>query len=187
MKKTHQKESATPTAFKMPKWVLPILILNLVGIIGIGSFLLVSQKKVAYVDLGKLYEGFELTKQKQTELQSMSFSFKNTLDSISIEIKAMENALNTSYDKTLDEKLQIKKMNYYKIEENMQIKFDEEKAKADENIWQQINTYTQEFGKEKGYDYIHGGNGSGSLMYAKDSEDVSGDVLAYINEKFSGE
>lgn len=185
--KKNKTENMNNGGFKLPKWIPILLILNLLGVIAISCMLMMNQKKTAFVDLGKLYDGFELTKQKQTELQSMNFSFKNALDSLALEIKSIEDALTINYNKELEEKLQIKKINYYKIEENMSIKLEEEKGKGDELIWQQINTYTQEFGKEKGYDYIYGGNGSGSLMFANESKDISEDVLVYINKKFAGE
>jgi outer membrane protein len=187
MKKTNSKQTEKSSMFKIPRWILVLLVLNLGGVISIGVFMLATQKKTAFVDLGKLYEGFELNKQRQTELQSMSIQFKNTLDSMALEIQSMESSLQANYDRITDEKLQVKKMNYYKIEENMQAKLEETKVKSDEQIWLQINTYTQEFGKEKGYDYIYGGNGTGSLMYANDSKDISEDVLVYINKKFAGE
>lgn len=187
MKNKKNIESTNVSMYKLPKWVVIVLVLNFIGIIGIGVLLITKQKKTAFVDLGILYEGFELSKQKQVQLQSLSFNYKNALDSLGLEIKSLEDALNINYDKDIDQKLQLKKMNYYKIEENMQAQLETEKSKADEQIWLQINTYTQEFGKEHGYDYIYGGNGSGSLMYANNSKDISNEVLDFINKKYIGE
>lgn len=172
---------------KVPKWIIAILITNMVLVLSLGALFYFNQKKTAFVDLGVLYDGFEMAKKKNAEIQSMSFQFKNTLDSLALEIQSMENELNISYNKDLDLKLQQKKINYYKIEENMQAKLNEEKGRSDEQIWQQINSYTQEYGKLKDYDYIYGGNGSGSMMYANENRDISEEVLNYINKKYLGE
>lgn len=185
-KKNIEIEKKSMTA-KIPRWLLVLVLLNFMAITVLTILVFTNQKKTAFVDLGKLYEGFEMSKQMQTEFQSINFKYKNTLDSLALEIQSLEGALNIEYNKTLDEKIQQKKMNYYQVEENMQVKLEEIKTKGDEQIWQQINSYTQEYGKENGYDYIYGGNGSGSLMYANDAKDISSDVLKYINQKYLGE
>src|SRR5688500_6522765 len=110
MKKNTSSKEAQSSTFRIPKWILVVLILNLCGIVGIGTVMLTTKKKTAFVDLGKMYEGFEMSKQKQTQLQSLSFNYKNALDSLSLEIKSLENALMNNYNTEIDQKLQLKKI-----------------------------------------------------------------------------
>ena len=49
-----------------------------------------------------------------------------------------------------------------------------------------LNDVILDYGKENECDYILGADGSGSLMYAKDSDDITKDVLVYINNKYKG-
>jgi outer membrane protein len=63
-------------------------------------------------------------------------------------------------------------------------KADEERYSRE--IWQQINQYTKDFGKKNGYAVIYGANGSGSIMYADTTLDITAPVLLYINERYEG-
>ena len=43
----------------------------------------------------------------------------------------------------------------------------------------------KEYGKEKGYDYIYGsGDAAPSILYAKDSYDITNEVIKMINDKY---
>jgi outer membrane protein len=55
-----------------------------------------------------------------------------------------------------------------------------------EQVNKQINQYIEEFGKEKGYKYIYGATGNGSMMYADKEADISKEVISYINDKYTG-
>ena len=44
----------------------------------------------------------------------------------------------------------------------------------------------KEYGKEKGYDYIYGsGDSAPSILYAKDSYDITNEVIKMINDKYN--
>jgi outer membrane protein len=171
------------------KILMMIVIVN----IGVSATLLAlwmggkGKTKTGYVNIGLVYDGFEYQKIKRKELESLSFSYKNTLDSIGLEIKYMEDALLQSYNESLAANLDRKKQNFFRLEENFTSDLEEAQAKSDQEVWQQINDYTQVYGKENGYEYIFGGNGSGSMMYAKEQKDLTDEVIAYINDKYSGE
>lgn len=50
-----------------------------------------------------------------------------------------------------------------------------------------VKNYRKEiknFGKEKGYDYVFGTGDVASVLYAKDSYDITKDVIKLINEKY---
>jgi outer membrane protein len=42
----------------------------------------------------------------------------------------------------------------------------------------------KDFGKEKGYDYIYGTGEVASVLYAKDSYDITKDVVKMVNDKY---
>jgi outer membrane protein len=55
-----------------------------------------------------------------------------------------------------------------------------------DEIWKQINHYIKEYGKDKHYDFIYGATGTGSLMYADSTLDLTVPLVKYINEKYAG-
>ena len=58
--------------------------------------------------------------------------------------------------------------------------------KYDEQVWLRINQYVKEFGEKKGYDYLLGANGTGSLMYSAEKNDVTKELLEYMNSSYKG-
>jgi outer membrane protein len=42
----------------------------------------------------------------------------------------------------------------------------------------------KEYGKEKGYDYIYGTGESNAVLYAKDSYDITKDIIKIVNNKY---
>jgi outer membrane protein len=55
------------------------------------------------------------------------------------------------------------------------------------DIWKQINQWVNEYGKQNGYDYVFGAVGNGSLMYAKEANDITNEVVLFINKKYQGD
>lgn len=52
------------------------------------------------------------------------------------------------------------------------------------DIWKRINQYIVAYGKKEGYDFIFGASGDGSIMYAGEANDVTDDVVSYINKQY---
>lgn len=42
----------------------------------------------------------------------------------------------------------------------------------------------KDYGKEKGFDYIYGTGETASVLYAKDSYDVTKDIIKIVNDKY---
>jgi outer membrane protein len=47
-----------------------------------------------------------------------------------------------------------------------------------------VNDYVKEYGKSKGYRYILGATGSGNLVYAQESYDITDDLVKGLNEEY---
>ncbi|OJV71574.1 MAG: hypothetical protein BGO42_05450 [Flavobacterium sp. 40-81] len=58
----------------------------------------------------------------------------------------------------------------------------EESAK----IWSRINGYTTDFSKEKNYDFILGSENKRSVLFAKETVDITNELIIYINKKYEG-
>ena len=53
-------------------------------------------------------------------------------------------------------------------------------------VWAFINDGIKEYGDTHGYDFIFGATGDGSLMFARESTNVTDSVIQFINRKYSG-
>jgi len=138
--------------------------------------------KIVYVDNIELFSGFHMKTELEKKYKQVEGSRKSILDSIYTEIKIKAGMENTSGDDALN---LLKKEFLMKKE-----LFDKENAETMESynaqIWNQLNEYTKQYGKEKRYEFILGANGQGVLMYAEDTKNVTKELLQFANTKFNG-
>lgn len=136
------------------------------------------EKKTGYVLLNDVYEKFELSKELNGKFEALQNKRNTLLDSI-------------RYNVSVAERQKLKELDYYKQmydykasefeKSNLQVR-----EQFDEQVWKQVNQYMLEYGKEKGYAYIYGATGNGSLMYGAATENITDEVIAFVNAKYKG-
>jgi len=170
-----------------------ISILNTVLIVGIIVFILFnfiqnsSKVKQVYVINGELHKNFdyqkelneeylEYKKHKDLEIEKMISTFKEKEDLL----KGKENT---------DSEVNDYRISYDRIQ-NIQKKIDEELVNLNNEynlkIWDKLNSYTKEFGRENNFSIIFGTSGGGNIMYAEDTLDVTKELIEYCNRKYNG-
>lgn len=55
-----------------------------------------------------------------------------------------------------------------------------------QQILKRINMYVAEYGEKNGFTYILANQGTGVLMFADSTKDISNEVLVYMNTQYSG-
>ena len=146
-----------------------------------------SQKKTGYVDIQYVFNGFDYKKELEKELISIKNNRKYILDSLETNLRILSN----KYE--LDKK-NTDLISQFKVAREMYLEkkssFEEEEVRmikqSDEKIIKQINSYIKEFGKNNNYQYIFGATSSGNIMYADTINDISGEIIKYINDKYKG-
>lgn len=146
-----------------------------------------NQKKIAFVNTLELYDGFEMKKELEQSFVKVQSGRKEQLDSLELELRMLNAQLESKGSKAGIAKIfEIKRDNYLQKKQQ----FEEDNGLMQEqynsNIRKQLNQYVADFGKEGNYDYLLGADGSGALMYAKETTDVTKEVLKYINDKYKG-
>ncbi|MBI3136216.1 MAG: OmpH family outer membrane protein [Bacteroidetes bacterium] len=173
----------------MDKFKITLLISNLFCI-GAVLYLLFStdQNKSAFFMSAKVYNAFDYKNELETDLLKAETAMNSAIDSLRKDLQLDLNYLK-QITPTEDQLIAFeRKQNYF-----LDFKTSEEEkyaVKAQESyglIWDRINGYVQEFGKNNSYSYIYGANGDGSLMYADESEDITEDIIVYVNQRYAGE
>jgi outer membrane protein len=146
-----------------------------------------TKRKIVYVKLGNLYDDFEMKKELEATYLNVQKARKEQLDSLELELKLLNNTLDAQGEKKeLVQVFEIKKENYLLKKKQ----FSEDDAlmqqQYSDKIRKQLNQYVTDYGKENKCDYIFGAEGSGVLMYAKEDDDRTAEVLIYVNNKFKG-
>ncbi|MBS1636572.1 MAG: OmpH family outer membrane protein [Bacteroidetes bacterium] len=160
---------------------------GLILLLGLNLYLLVElkmKKRVVYVNTYELYNQFTLKKELEKKLESTQIAKKVVMDSLKAQLNyatSVEKPTEADVKHARDIEAQL----YYK--EKQFREEDEQQAQQYTNqVWEQLNQYMKDYGKEKGYSFILGANGQGNLMYAEETGDVTKEVVTYVNEKYKG-
>ena len=176
----------------MKKYSSLILFL-LVAATSIGLFAFYNKKeKTAYVDISKLYNDFQLKKELETKLIKVQQARKNMLDSLRLQLEFLSGNINSDRTITGDAKqkqvqeFESRKMHYYQMEKSFSEDNEKFSSEYKEQILIQFNPYVNNYGKENGYEFIYGTDGTGAVMYASESKNITDKVVKYVDEQYKG-
>ena len=151
-----------------------LLALNLILVMIVGYlYFQGGPTKNAYFLNQKVFEQSRARQELETKLSNVTVSHQKQLDSL---LRLAEQGMDSSYALRLYEETTRK----YALREQ------ELTEKYTVDLWQQINGYVDDYGKEKGYDFIFGATGNGSLMYASEAYDITNEIIDYINLRYEG-
>ncbi len=159
--------------------------------ISVWIYVLQHKPKTAYVQLGKLYENFNMKKELEKKYEKISMSRKNILDSLEINLRSLSGQIellkeNDPARKSKIQDFELLRQDYLMKKKNFSEDTERTSQQYDEEIWKQLNQYVNDYGKENEYTYIYGAQGNGSLMYGSEKEDITGQVNEYVNHKYKG-
>lgn len=153
------------------------------------SFFMVKlvSPSVAYVQVGKLYEEFDMKKDMEKELLGAQTKRKAILDSMLTDINLLTKKLEQNPADIHIKSLVLKKREEYV---NWRTTFENEEEEVVANlrgkILAQISQYVKEYGDDNGYDYVFGAVSDGTLMYGSEADDITTEVKQFINDRYKG-
>lgn len=148
--------------------------------IGLSSFSLYRSNKIAYVDLLKLHEGFQLTKELTSDIEKIKLTKKSTLDSLKTDYEI-------AYRQKAAEGVLMNKSEVYRLKEQQYSLELENLGKSyEQRIWTQINTYAGKYGESNHLDIVIGQSGNGNVMFANHKLDITEELIKYCNKEYSG-
>lgn len=150
------------------------------GLIMLGLFYYFSKSKIAYIDTVYVYDNFKGKIDMEKDFDKKKASLRAPLDSIETIVKQ-----NRLLNKTGSEVVRIERT-YQFLYNDVNEKEAALRDSYMEQIWKQLNQYLKEYGEKRGYDYILGDNGNGSLYYAKSRHNISEEILKFVNQKYEG-
>lgn len=157
-------------------------------LIALGLTSCSEKNNIGYIENNKLYSEFDYTEELEVKLQIFSDGRVRELDSLKtifeLETKRfekMEKIPSLDYSKYTDLRntLVFKEKSY---EEDLQALRGEYQG----FIWVRLNEHIKNYAILNDYDFILGATGTGNLMYAKDSTNVTNELITYSNLKFNG-
>jgi outer membrane protein len=172
---------------KLSSNYLMIIIIILVSITMVGTILsYLNTPKIGYVQINQVYNDFRLKQELEGKLTDVQMARKGILDSLGVEIETLRRGVNTVKDVAKIEKLENLKNEYLFKEQKLMEDNEVLTGQYQEQIWTQLNQYTKEYSKEHNYDLLLGANGSGTLLGANETIDVTEDLVKYVNDRYDG-
>ncbi len=176
----------------MKNVLLNLLLALIVCSLGVFIYHKSVKKKIGYIEIKKVFNGFQMKKELEDKFKQTTNSRGKIIDSLALNLKLISKQLNEQKQTKEGINNDLAYMFEFKREEFLKLKnqFTEENAalsqKYDGQILEQMTQYIIEFGKANNYEFIFGADGSGNLMYADETLNISDDISAYINNKYKG-
>ncbi len=157
----------------------------------------ISQKsaiKVAYVNSAELIYSYDGTKQAQAKFSKEQQSLQANLDTLKSEFNRAIESFNQQKDQLTKEAFEAQRQLLASKENQLQQysraiaeKSQRQDSEMMQSVLNQINSFTEAYGKEHGYDFILGTTESGSVLYGKDSRDITRELIEALNKEYRGE
>ncbi len=138
--------------------------------------------KIGYVDLGRVFDEYELTKSLDKKLESKGTGKQADRDKMVAEIKKMRDEAELLSAKAKDDKQVVVDEKLKVLQEFDRTTRDALRKERDEmvkDILKQIEVVIQDFGKAQGYGYIFNDR---VLVYKGEGNDLTAQVIKVLND-----
>jgi outer membrane protein len=167
----------------MLKWLI-----GFAAIAGLAcsAWLFFTRPKTGYIMIREVYDNFELKKDLQKKFEGTDMARKKVLDSLELALNLLGRSIEQEKGKDQGKinVFNLKREEYFQRKRMIEEDNAQLSSQYDKEILGQLNQYVGDFGKERGYTYIFGNDGNGSLMHADEACNLTKEVSAYINNKY---
>ncbi|MCM8782533.1 MAG: OmpH family outer membrane protein [Candidatus Omnitrophica bacterium] len=164
------------------KKVLTILFLGFF-LCGWAIYSFAKDIKMAYVDLDRVFEEYNKTKEAYKSLDGKLKDKEAERKKMVDEVRRLKDELELLSDKgkeekqaTIDEKINA----LGEFDRKAKDEFNKARIEAIRNISKEIDIVIQDYGKSQGYDYIFS---SRAFVFGKDEFDITDNIIKILNSK----
>jgi outer membrane protein len=154
----------------------------------------VKEAKTAYIDTAKLLEESIQAKDIEAKYKDKSKVMGSQLDaevtrfkSDAADFKKNAAANGQAWAQQKGSELQQREQQLTYAQQAMLQQLQQESGVEMDTLVKSYKKIIKDYGKEKGYDYIYGTGETASILYAKDSYDITKDILKLVNDKYKAE
>jgi outer membrane protein len=161
------------------------------GFLIIGAYLVyerMNKPRLGFIVIQQVFEGFSMKKEYENKFTAVKNARLKILDSLQLQLKLVANKLDQQNEKKQEDILEFKNGRDIFMQRKEQFENDNAtlSAQYDQEILTQLNQYVKDFGEKNGYTYIFGNDGNGSLMYAEADNDLTKQIIEYVNGRYKG-
>jgi outer membrane protein len=151
-----------------------------------------SDFKTAFVDTNKLIEEYteakDLDAKYKTKGEEMSRDLEVEIKKFQDEVKSFEKnaqAYGQQWAQTKGQELQQKEQQLSYAQQALAQTLQRDGAKEMDSMVGSIKKFIADYGKEKGYDYIFATGDAVSILYGKESYDLTDEMIKLLNKNYT--
>ncbi len=168
-------------------------IINSILLVGVVILVVIlnnpkQEDKIVFIDNVKLFQGFNMTDELGSQNENKYKPVIQVFDSLVKDIQLLETKLKAKKKISEADRLEYAKRQKIVVEKEQELERIKSYVKEDINnkVWERLNGYITEYGKENEIDIILGAQGQGNIMYGRKPLDITEDFIQYANFKFEG-
>jgi outer membrane protein len=149
--------------------------------------------KTAYVDTQKMMEGHteakELDEKYKTKGEVMGRELEVAAKNLKSEMSGFQQnamAKGQAWAQQKGAELQQREQQLQYAQQAMIQQLQGESGKEMDTLVKSVKAFIKEYGKKEGYDYIYGTGDAATVLYAKDSYDLTEKITKALNDKYAG-
>jgi outer membrane protein len=156
-----------------------IIILAMCTILaGFVGYTYYQTTKLVVVDVFTLVDEFTMKKELE-QAEGLKFQGLNAqVDSLNALIERCKKEQNVTKLKQLSKP-------FYELQYIAKQNYDESAEKINKQVWARLNPLIDDFGKQKDYQVIVGGNGMGSVLFASEQKNITKELIKYVNKRYT--
>lgn len=170
------------------------MIKRVIGVAAIALTLIsCNEQKTAYVDTTVLIQEYKEMKDVESRFTSKSDSVRQELDSVAREFQQEvqeyqknQASLSASQRESKEQELRQKQQMLQQQQQMQSNRLRQESQEAMDSLVTKVKDFVKGYGEENNYTYIFGSNESANIMYAEEGLDITQEILAELNKKYSG-
>lgn len=171
-----------------------LTILNLILLLGLIGYLTLKPQahpKIAYVRSAELMDKYLGVKEAQLQYKKQLTAWEIGADTLERRVNTTMNLISSQKDnlsaqqlKQLKVEMQRRRVDLDRYELNIQKKAMQEQQKLLGGAIKQMNSFVEQYAKQKGYNIILGTTNAGNLMYGDKTLDITEEVLKALNQSY---
>lgn len=150
--------------------------------------------KTAYVDISKLMEESTEAKDIEAKYKDKAAEMDGKLQGEASRLQSEQRNFESNMQKNGEAWAKQKYMELQQRDQQLQYaqqgmlrQLQAESGKEMDSLVKKYKEIFKEYGKEKGYDYIYGTGEAATVLYAKDSYDITKELIKLVNNRYLDE
>lgn len=146
------------------------------ALVALAVVFLRGDREIKYARMSKVFAESSIKRAYEKELKTFEDDSNAKLEELQHVIKRKE--MNGEPSEVINPlKAELKDMQVQLTKQ-----YTEKSEAFQASIWEELNQRIEEYGEMMGYTYILGANGDGSIMYGDNAEDITEELIIYLNK-----